>query len=211
MANSSQSTTTVTQLLAEIRNGDSSASDRLMNLVYQELHSSAINFMAKERRGDHHTLQPTALVHEAFLRLMTKTDIAIPVNRKHFFYSANRAMRQILIEHQRARMKEKRGGKWNRLDADVLDSLSLSQSEHPWDLLLAEVHDRYGRSFGELCDVIDSLEKENKLAAMVVWFRFVGGMQFKQIAEIMEVEIKRVQLLWAIAKNWLTVRLGSVA
>lgn len=120
-------------------------------------------------------------------------------------------MRQILIEHQRARMKEKRGGKWNRLDADVLDSLSLSQSEHPWDLLLAEVHDRYGRSFGELCDVIDSLEKENKLAAMVVWFRFVGGMQFKQIAEIMEVEIKRVQLLWAIAKNWLTVRLGSVA
>src|SRR5438067_8931388 len=98
----------VTRLLSEFRQGDQQAAEKLIPIVYRELHRMAVNVMRRERPG--HTLQPTAVVHEAYLKMMDGANIS-PENRAHFFAIAGRSMRQVLVDHARHKLAGKRGGK----------------------------------------------------------------------------------------------------
>jgi RNA polymerase sigma factor (sigma-70 family) len=113
----------VTNLLGAMQRGDDSAGRKLFELVYDELNKMAVGLMASERRKNH-TWQPTALVHEAFVRLMEGADLRLPNNRRFFYFTAARAMRQLLEEHGRKYKTDKRGGKLNHVSGDdVLDGV----------------------------------------------------------------------------------------
>ena len=177
----------VTVLLRQWRNGDREAHDRLLALVYHELRR-----VARARlRADtpHHTLQPTALVHEAYLRLMG-TNAAAPQNRAHLFALAARAMRQVLVDYARARASRKRGG-------DVLSPL--------WTASL-EVKDESG---GDLIDLIEmdraltALATESESKAQLIEMRFFGGMTAEEIAETLAVSVHVVRHELRFAQAWL--------
>src|SRR5690349_8262409 len=147
----------VTRLIEAMGDGDPRAAQELLPLVYQELRQLARVRMARER--SEHTLQPTALVHEAYVRLVGGGDVDW-ANRAHFFHAAAEAMRRILIEHARAKAGPQRGGGRNKLPLDVVD---LSRDADPVQILALD-------------EAISRLEQEDADAARVLRLRFYAGL-----------------------------------
>lgn len=174
----------VTGILQEWRSGDKSAAERLFPLVYDELKRQARKYLSRERSD--HTLQPTALVHEAYLRMVDQT-IVTAENRAHFFAIASRVMRQILVDHARKHKSEKRGGAAQRFSVEDIDILPEQSAA---DLL-------------ELDDALKKLETLDERKCRVVDMRFFGGMKESEIAEALGVAEKTVRRDWQFAKLWL--------
>jgi RNA polymerase sigma factor (TIGR02999 family) len=174
----------VTQLLIEWRRGDKQALDRLVPLVYQELRLIAGRFLRQERTPQ--TLQCTALVHEAYLRLMdqTRTDWQ---SRAHFFGVAATIIRNILVDHARARHAAKRGGPAPLLSLD--EAIAVPQNR---DMELIAVD-----------DALLSLSRFDPQQARIVELRFFGGLSIEEAAEVMGISQSTVKRDWALAKAWI--------
>lgn len=179
-----------TQILALAESGDPRAREALFPLVYDELRLVAAQKLARERPGQ--TLQPTALVHEAWLRLGGE---AQPVwqNRAHFFAAASEAMRRILVDKARHRMRLRHGGGQERVD---LDEVQIAAPEAD-DTLLG------------VSDALDALAREDPLEAEVVKLRFFVGLSNDETAAVLGVSEKTVRRYWTHAKAWLYQRMQS--
>ena len=175
----------VTQLLRRWSEGDEGASARLMPLVYEELRQLARNYLSRERGG--HTLQPTALVHEAYLRLNDADGIAWE-DRAHFFGIAARLMRRVLVDHARARNADKRG-------ADA-EKISLEDAEDAAGPAAA-------MEIVALDGALEEFAKTYPRQSEVVELKFFGGLEAKQIAALMKVSEKTVLRDWSFARLWL--------
>jgi RNA polymerase sigma factor (TIGR02999 family) len=180
------------QLLAAYRAGDRGALDRLFPLVYGELKALAARRMRRERRE--HTLQTTALVHEAYLRIAGARGDGWS-GRAHFFGAAAEAMRRILVERARARGRLKRGGDRRRLDLDRLD---LAGEEGADDVLAVD-------------EAVSKLAREDPRAAEVVRLRFFAGLDVPEIAAVLGVAARTVKREWVFARAWLLRELGEDA
>jgi RNA polymerase sigma factor (TIGR02999 family) len=182
--------TDVTRLLKAWGNGDNGALDRLMPLVYNELRRKARAEMAKEGPG--HSLQATELVHEAYQRLVDAREVSWQ-DRAHFFAIAAKKMREILVDHARARLRQKRGGdlQWTSLDEGM--ALSVNSPEG----LLA------------VNEALDHLFAETPRKGQVVELLFFGGLTIKEAAEVVGVSAETVKLDWRFAKAWLHRQLSS--
>lgn len=173
----------VTKMLRQMRSGDRESSEKLIAVVYGELRQVAERAMRRERVG--HTLQPTALVNEAFLRLAGQTGIEWQ-DRAHFFGVAARVMREILVDYARKHGAAKRGG-GARITLD--DALLIS-------------HDRLDEVLA--CDeVLLRLEELDRRQARIVELRFFAGLSVEEVAEVMRVSTPTVKREWASAKAWL--------
>jgi RNA polymerase sigma factor (TIGR02999 family) len=182
----------VTQLLADWSRGDDAALAELTPLVYEELRRLAHHYMEGERPD--HTLQTTALVNEAYLRLADQTNPNWQ-SRAHFFAAAARAMRQILVSYARSNRAQKRGGGGARIELDEAAILSPEQSK-------------------EIIDLHEALEKLGTLdsrKARVVELKYFGGLNHDEIAEVMKTSIVTVRRDWAFAKAWLYKELHNAA
>lgn len=176
-------------LLGELGRGDKAAADRLMPLVYAELRGLAGSFFRNQQPNQ--TLQPTALVHEAFLRLIDQDGVAWK-NRAHFMAVASLAMRQILADHARRRSAAKRGGDWGRL--------SLDQAVAPSDAAEVDIE--------RLDEALSKLEALDERRHRVVLLRFFGGLTVEDAASVMEVSVSTVEADWRAARAWLSVELS---
>jgi RNA polymerase sigma factor (TIGR02999 family) len=181
----------VTQLLQQWSRGNDAALGELTPLVYEELRRLAHHFMEGQRPD--HTLQTTALVNEAYLRLADQTNPRWQ-NRAHFFAVAARAMRQILVSHARSNQAQKRGGGGPRIELDESAILSPEQSK-------------------EIVDLHEALERLGTLdsrKARVVELKFFGGLNYDEIAEVLKIAHRTVRRDWEFAKLWLYTELHSV-
>lgn len=174
----------ITQVLQAVGRDEGQASDDLLPLVYDELRRLAALHMAREVAGQ--TLQPTALVHEAWLRL-TSNGRQIWQNRAHFFAAAAEAMRRILIENVRRKARLKHGGHMKRLDIDAMDLAGTTPDDK---VLLID-------------EAIEKLEATDPERARVVVLKFFGGLTNQEVAETMGVAERSVDRQWAYAKAWL--------
>jgi RNA polymerase sigma factor (TIGR02999 family) len=181
----------VTQLLNAIDAGDPQAAKQLLPMVYDELRKLAAAKLAHEQPGQ--TLDATALVHEAYLRLVGDSGSSSPefANHAHFFAAAAEAMRRILVDRARAKSTQKRGGDWKRLD---LDEIPLVESNS--DLLALD-------------EALGELEGHDELAAQLVKMRYFIGMSHQEAAAAMGVSRRAADRLWALARAWLLVRLDN--
>jgi RNA polymerase sigma-70 factor (ECF subfamily) len=175
------SSSQITQLLIQWSKGDQSAFDKLIPLIYKQLHRMAKRYMGQQRIN--HTLQPTALINEAYLRLVGKTW----ENRAHFFRVAATAMRQVLVDHARGIDSLKRGKGWQSVALD--DAIIIS-------------NDRAGEMIA-LDDALRGLEKLNRRHSQVVELRYFGGMTVEETAECLGVAPATVMRDWRAAKAWL--------
>ena len=178
----------ITQLLLEVKAGNADAMTRLMPLVYRELRRLAGYYFRQERPG--HTLQPTALVHEAYLRLVGQTDRNWQ-NRAQFFAVAAQTMRTVLVDHARANLARKRGGGQVRVELD--HSLNLAAPEPRAILVLDETLKR--------------LEQIDPRASRVVELRWFVGLSVEEAAHVMGISEKTVRRDWNFAKAWLQTEL----
>lgn len=179
-----------TELLADLGRGDQSAAERLMPLVYAELRGLAGSFFRKQLKD--HTLQPTALVHEAFLRLVDQSNVQW-ANRAHFMAVAALAMRQILADHARRRGAAKRGGDWARLS---LDQAVAPEAQPEVDI-------------EQLDAVLTRLEALDERRHRVVVLRFFGGLTVEDAAQVMGVSTSTVEGDWRAARAWLSMELSN--
>src|SRR5215831_14039002 len=180
----------VTRLLIAWNAGDHSAVERLMPLVYAELRAIAERHFRRERAG--HTLQPTAVVHEAYFRLVDQTRVTWK-NRGHFFAVASQAMRRILVDHARARETEKRGGGGRRVTLDV----GVATPEPIEDM-----------DFIALDEALTRLKNLDGAQAQIVELRFFGGLSIDETAEALETSASSVKREFRSAKAWLFRELG---
>jgi len=181
--------TDVLTILRAAQQGDEEAAARLLPLVYDELRKLAQARMAQLPPGQ--TLQPTALVHEAYLRLLGKADLRLD-NKNHFFFVAARAMRDILVERARSKGGPKRGGNRRRVELQE----TVAASGPPDDDVLA-VH-----------EAIAELEKEDPLKAQIVNLRFFTGMSMKETASVLGISERTLHRHWRFIKAWLKSRVG---
>jgi len=180
----------ITRLLAEARQGNLAAEDQLMPLIYKELRRLAAAHMRRERPD--HTLQATALVHEAYIKLLPQR-----VNwesRSHFFGVAAQQMRRILVDYARQRKAAKREGAERKIQLD--GALAMTR-KRPSDLL--EVH-----------EVLNKFTQDHKRQARVVEMRFFGGYTEDEIARILGISVETVKRDWRFAKAWFAVQLQGV-
>lgn len=182
-----------TQVLERVEHGDPRAAAELFPIVYEELRRLATRKMASEAAG--HTLQPTALVHEAWLRL-GGSDAPTFQSRAHFFGAAAEAMRRILIEHARRRRAAKRGAGAEVIDLDGLDLASPMVDD---DRLLA------------VNEALDRLAKVDERKAELVKLRFFVGLNFEEAAAALGVAVPTAKQWWAYARAWLTVEMRGAA
>jgi len=180
----SEPSSDITQVLHAIHHGDGRASAELLPLVYQELRRLAANRMAQEAAGQ--TLQATALVHEAWLRMVGDGDRTWE-NRAHFFGAAAEAMRRILIENARRKSRLKRGGGQLRVDLEGLDLAAASPDDK---ILLMD-------------EALERLEAEDPEKARLVVLKFFGGLTNLELAKTMGVTERTIERQWAYAKIWL--------
>ena len=173
----------ITKLL---RQGDAQALEKLLPVVYDELRSLASALFRGEFRANH-TLQPTALVHEAYLRLVNETDEISWQNRAHFFGIAARSMRQILVNHAVAHKAEKRGGGQTVLALN--DAVGFLQTQNIEILALHEALER--------------LTELDKRQAEIVELKFFGGLKNEEIAEVLDISISTITREWEMARAWL--------
>ena len=174
----------VTQVLAQLCRGNAQAASRLLPLVYDELRRLAGQYLRGEADG--HTLQPTALVHEAYLRLVNQT-AADWQNRAHFFAVAAQAMRHILVDHARGRRAAKRGGDRVKLPLDEARGIFLERDEY----LLA------------LDEALQKLAALDAQQSRIVELRFFAGLTLEETAEVLGISPKTVQRDWLMARGWL--------
>ena len=174
----------VTLILTAIEQGDPKAADKLLPLVYEELRKLAAHRMANEAAG--HTLQPTALVHEAWIRLVGKENPKFE-NRAHFFAAAAEAMRRILIDKARRKRAIRHGGGHERVD---LDKAELAFTVDDEQLLAVN-------------EAIDKLAAQNKLEAELVKLRYFVGMTLEEAADVLGVSCRTADNYWAHARAWL--------
>lgn len=181
----------VTHMLARIESGDPRASDELLPLVYDELRKLASARLAEESNGQ--TLQTTALVHEAYLRLVQGKPTLEWENRRHFFAAAAEAMRRILIDQARRKASVKHGGNFRRIDYEVQD----------W------VDDGVSHEFLALNHALSQLEQHDARAAELVKLRFFAGLSHQDAASAMQISRRTADRLWALSKAWLYHKLTS--
>ncbi len=175
----------VTRILSQIESGDPSAAEQLLPLIYDELRKLAAAKLAHEKPGQ--TLQATALVHEAYLRLVGGETSALYRDRNHFFSTAATAMRRILVDAARAKRSDKRGGGHLR---EPLQDVAAPQSD---DEVLA------------LHEALDKLAAEDPLKAQLVELRYFAGLTGDQAAEVLGISPSAVDRHWAFARAWLQV------
>jgi RNA polymerase sigma factor (TIGR02999 family) len=175
----------VTQILSQIESGDPSAAEQLLPLVYDELRKLAAARIAQERPGQ--TLQPTALVHEAYLRLTGGEKETEWENRRHFFAAAAEAMRRILVEKARRRAAIRHGGELRRLE--LSDDIVIDEQRAAELLALDEA--------------LAELECHDPQAAQVVKLRYFAGLSHQETANAMNITRRVADRLWLVARNWL--------
>src|SRR5213082_1252476 len=180
----------VTELLAHWSHGDDAALAELTPLVYEELRRIAHHHMGGQRPD--HTLQTTALVNEAYLRLADQTNPSWQ-NRAHFFAVAARAMRQILISYARSQRSQKRGGGALKVDLDEAALISPEQS----------------RDIIDLHEALEQLSALDSRKAQVVELKYFGGLNYEEIAEVLKISRVTVRRDWEFAKLWLYTELHS--
>lgn len=181
----------ITELLAEVHQGNMEAQSLLASLVYDELHRRATGYMLAERRD--HSLQPTALVHEAFLRLVNSDNRSFQ-NRSHFFAAAAQVMRRILIDYARNRGAEKRGGGQFRMSLD--DAIVFSTEN--FDEWIA------------VDNALNHLAERDSRLAKIVEMRFYAGLTEDEISEVLGISPRTVKRDWRVAKAWLRAELSHV-
>lgn len=174
----------VTQLLAEWRDGDSSALERLIPLVQPELHRLAGHYMRREREG--HTLQTTALINEAYLRLIDKTHPQWS-DSAHFFAVAGQLMRRVMVDHARQRQAAKRGAGAVQV---TLDETALVSQTRAAELLALD-------------EALEQLSVLDPRMCQIVEMRYFGGLTIAQVAEVLKVHPNTVKTDWSAAKAWL--------
>jgi RNA polymerase sigma factor (TIGR02999 family) len=174
----------VTRILDRVQQGDPQAAEELLPLVYEELRHLAASRMAQEKAGQ--TLQPTALVHEAWLRLTGSADGKWN-GRAHFFGAAAEAMRRILIERARQKAAVKRGNGWERVDLEKVDIAADANSD---TLLFVN-------------EALEKLEREDPKAAELVKLRFFGGLTLEESGEVLGFSERTAKRIWAFARAWL--------
>jgi RNA polymerase sigma factor (TIGR02999 family) len=180
----------VTRLLRAWREGDQTAMDQLVPLVYNELHRLAKSYMRRERAG--HSLQTTALVHEAYLKLIDASQVDWQ-NRAHFFGIAARIMRQILVASARERGYQKRGHGAQHVSLDDTMAIGDGRDEE----LVA------------LDEALSALAAFDARKAQVVELRFFGGLTHDETAEALRVSTETIRRDWRLAKSWLSLRLSG--
>lgn len=178
----------ITHLLRSMGAGDAQARDALFELIYDELHSQAERLMRQQ--ANDHTLQTTALVNEAYMRLARDRDKEW-ANRRHFFAVAAKAMRSVLTDHARAKRTAKRGG---GAPTSPLDAFAACFEEHAGDLV-------------DLDDALHALARHDARAADVVELRFYGGLSCGEIAAVLGISEATVERDWEYARAWLGTRL----
>ena len=174
----------ITQLLTEMRNGSSEAASAVMAQVYDELHNLAASYMRRERPD--HTLQTTALVHEAYLRLIGQRN-ADWQNRSQFFGVAAQLMRRILVDHARVHLSGKRGGLERRV---ALDNTVISPHEQSGELVALDA-------------ALSRLAAIDAQQSRVVELRFFGGLSVEETAQVLNISTRTVKRDWMVAKAWL--------
>src|SRR5262245_10010719 len=175
----------VTHILSQIDSGDPAAAEKLLPLVYDELRKLAAARLVQEKPGQ--TLQATALVHEAYLRLVGAEDRQKWDNRGHFFAAAAEAMRRILVESARRKDRLRHGGQLQRVDFESGIDVACQADE---DLLALD-------------DALERLAAEEPVAASVVKLRYFAGLTIEQAAEALDISIRTANRHWAYAKAWL--------
>jgi RNA polymerase sigma factor (TIGR02999 family) len=174
----------VTRLLAAIEQGDARATDELLPLVYEELRRLARSRMIGERAG--HTLSATALVHEAYLRLVGSCQTQWN-SRGHFFMAAAEAMRRILVENARRKHQVGRGGDWNRIPLGAVD---VAANGTPEEVLALD-------------ESLDRLEAHDPVAARLVKLRYFAGMTMREAANAVDISLRTAERNWTYARTWL--------
>ena len=178
-----------TSILVRARGGDQRAKGDLIAMVYDELRRVASGMMRRERTE--HTLSPTAVVHEAVIRLLGDAVIESSPDRAFLFASAARAMREVLIEHARRRSTDRRGGGWRRAPLDLVVDYFEER-----DLDIVAVHEALGR-----------LAEQNERQAQVMTLRYFGGMSVPEVAAAIGVSVATVERDWRLARAWLRCEL----
>jgi len=179
----------LTELLIEWRDGDKSALDKLTPLVYDELRRIAHRYVRRERNG--HTLQTTALVNEAYVRLAGSKNI-VWQNRAHFFAATAQVMRNVLIDHARRRLFAKRGGHVQQVAME--EALTAMTEQRADELVLLD-------------DALHELSKMDARKGQVVELRYFGGLSLEETAEVLEVSLMTVRRDWRAAKAWMFRRM----
>jgi RNA polymerase sigma factor (TIGR02999 family) len=182
----------ITQILKDWSSGDTDAAEKLMPLVYEQLRMLARNYLARER-GDH-TLQPTALVHEAYIRLADETQLTWK-DRAHFYGIAARVMRRILVDYARSHNAAKRGGLQQKLSLEAVQELPTTPNV---DLV-------------ELDGALEKFAEDYPRKSEVVELKFFGGLDAREISEVLQVSEKTVLRDWNFAKLWLCRALSQNA
>ena len=175
----------VTQMLKEWSDGNQNIFDKLMPLVYEELRRQASRYLRKERSN--HTLQTTALIHEAYLKLIDQKNVEWQ-NRAHFFAIAAQAMRRILVDYARERKREKRGGAAENLPLD--EAFAIVSREKSVDLVALD-------------EALNKLAKFDERQAKVVELRYFSGLSIDEAAEVLNVSNVTIRRDWNMAKAWL--------
>ena len=179
----------ITTWLADWRAGDEQARDRLFAVVHPQLRVLATRLLQRERHE--HTLEPNAVVNEAYIRLTGGQPVSY-LDRVHFFAIAAQTMRRILIDYARARVADKRGGEQRRVGLSVVDGVrSVASSEQLLDL----------------DSLLSALAKTDPRAARVVELRFFGGLREEDVAEVLQVSVITVKRDWKAARAWLAAHL----
>jgi len=173
-----------TALLAAVEQGDTKAANQLLDLAYEELRRLAAYKMAREAPGQ--TLQPTALVHEAWLKLAGAGERKFE-NRAHFFAVAAEAMRRILIDRARRRQTQRHGGQHERVE---LQEAGLAAPAEDDQMLAVD-------------EALESLSREHPLQAQVVKLRYFGGMTNEEVAQALDLSVSTVKNYWTFARAWL--------
>jgi RNA polymerase sigma factor (TIGR02999 family) len=182
----------VTQLLLAWGAGDQQAGEQLLTAVYSELHRQAARAMRRE--AGEHTLQTTALVHEAYLRLVDQRRV-VWRNRAQFFGVAAQVMRRVLVDHARGRLAAKRGGKTRPLSLSDADAAAVPDTQHDVDVLA-------------LHEALERLAALDPSLARLVELRYFGGLSIEETAEALDVSPATVKREWALARGWLRRELG---
>ena len=182
----------VTQLIAAVQDKQAGAADRLLEAVYEELRRLARQRLAGESPGQ--TLQATALVHEAYLRLVDSR--VAWQNRWHFFAAAAEAMRRILIDRARWKSRIRHGGEYDRVDFEMAEGIAIESGLDPDELL-------------SLDEALNDLESYDARKAAVVKLRYFAGLEVAEVAEALEVSPATVKNDWAFARAWLRGRMTA--
>lgn len=180
----------VTRTIKSLEQGDESGADALLEVVYDELRRLAAGLLKQEPVG--HTLQPTALVHEVFLKLVDQNDVDFN-GRSHFFAISAQAMRRILVDHARGKGRAKRGGKFHRVDLDESRMVSPRRVD---DVLAID-------------EALERLAKIDARQARVVELRFFGGLTVEETAAAMGLSKRTIENEWKFARAWLRRELSE--